>query len=47
LDNQPYEHKHYTAGEWEMKSTKGKKGSSEGKMKIRNNEMIKSKIETV
>jgi len=30
-----------------MKSTKGKKGSSEGKMKIRNNEMIKSKIETV
>jgi len=23
--NQPDEHKHYKAGEWEMKSTKGKK----------------------
>jgi len=25
--HQPDEHKQYTAGEWEMKSTKGKKGS--------------------
>jgi hypothetical protein len=35
------------AEDWEIKSTKGKKGSSEGKMKIRNNEVIRSKNETV
>jgi hypothetical protein len=35
------------ADDWEIKSTKGKTGSSEGKMKIRNNEVIRSKNEMV
>jgi hypothetical protein len=29
----------YTADDWEIKSTKGKKGSSEGNMEISNNEV--------
>jgi hypothetical protein len=37
----------YTADDWGIKSTKGKKGSSEGNMEIRNNEVIRSKNETV
>jgi hypothetical protein len=41
------EHKMHMADDWEAKSTKGKKGSSEGKMKIRNNEEIESKNEIV
>ena len=36
-----------TADDWETKSTKGKKGSSEGNTEIRNNEVIRSKNETV
>jgi hypothetical protein len=36
----------YTAEDWEVKSTKGKKGSSEGKIKIRNNVVIGSNNET-
>ena len=32
-----------TADEWETKATKGKKGSSEGNMEIRNNKVTRSK----
>jgi hypothetical protein len=42
-----HERKLHIADDWETKSTKGKKGSSEGKMKIRNNEETESKNETV
>jgi len=37
----------YTEEDWEVKSTKGKKGNSEGKMKMRNKEVIRSNKVTV
>jgi hypothetical protein len=37
----------YTEEDWEVKSTKGKKGNSEGEMKMRNKEVIRSNKVTV
>jgi hypothetical protein len=45
--NQLDECEQYTAEDWEVKSTKGKKGSLEGKMIIRNKEGIRSNNVTI
>jgi hypothetical protein len=43
--NQSNERKPCTADYWEVKTAEGKKGRSEGKLRIRNNELIGSKSE--